>query len=271
MTSESVAGSHDTPDAGPPTDDVRGLFDEATFVGTIEIHRPPHNYLNGDTLAHVVDLASELEVRGARALLLCSAGKNFCAGADFGGGDAGGRTGAPHLYDIGIKLLEQPLPIVAALQGATVGGGVGLCLVADIRVASPESRFWVNFARIGTHHGFGMTVTLPMAVGPQTAVDLLYSGRRIDGTTARSIGLCDHLVPGEVLRPRALQVAAEIAAAAPLAIRAIRATMRQQVIEGVRAAMTRERAVQEQLAGTVDFAEGTRAVRARRAPRFVGH
>jgi enoyl-CoA hydratase/carnithine racemase len=252
------------------TDEVRVDLDDRTHVGTIEIRRPPNNYFNGDVLARVVDVAQALDSLGARALVLCSEGKNFCAGADFGGAGgtvSGGRT---DVYELGISLLEQPLPIVAAVQGGAIGGGVGLALVADLRVASPESYFWVNFSRLGIHHGFGISVTLPLVVGHQHAIELLYTGRRIDGKTASDIGLCDYLTPADLIRARAGELAAEIAAAAPLATRAIRKTMRGRLVDEVKAAMAAERVVQDQLIRTEDFREGTAAVRERRQPVFRG-
>lgn len=263
--------SADGPVAGADlsSDDVRVLIDEGTHVGTVEICRPPNNFFDGDVLAQVVDVAYKLGSLGARALVLCSAGKNFCAGADFSGARAVGGSRSD-VYELGISLLEQPLPIVAALQGATVGGGVGLALVADFRIASPLSHFWVNFSRLGIHHGFGITVTLPLAVGHQKAIELLYTGRRVDGETALRIGLCDYLVPADQIRVRATELAAEIAAAAPLATRAIRQTMRGQFVEDVKAAMTAERAIQDRLVKTEDFIEGTSAVRERRQPEFRG-
>jgi enoyl-CoA hydratase/carnithine racemase len=204
--------------------------------------------------------------------MLCSEGKNFCAGADFG--DSAGALvgdGAAHLYDIAIRLFEQPLPMVAAVQGAAIGGGLGLALAADARIASPESRFSANFARLGFHHGFGLTVTLPLVAGHQAALDLLYTGRRVDGTAAYALGLCDELVSADDVRARAIARAGEIAASAPLAVRSIRNTLRGPVIEQLRAAMAHERAEQERLQQTADFHEGLAASRERRSPNFLGH
>jgi enoyl-CoA hydratase/carnithine racemase len=249
--------------------EVGVLYDPSNFVGTIEIRRPPHNYFNGDVLADVAEIARKLADRGARALVLCSEGKNFCAGADFGnaaGPSGGGRT---DVYEIGISLLEQPLPIVAAIQGGVIGGGVGLALVADFRVAAPSSYFWVNFARLGLHHGFGLTVTLPRVIGYQAATELLYTGRRIDGTTARQMGLCDYLVPADELRSKAHELAGEMAAAAPLAVQGMRRTMRSALAREAKAAMDAERVVQNELIKTADFKEGTTAVRERRQPQFM--
>src|SRR6185295_18257851 len=91
-------------------------------------------------------------------------------------------------------------PVVAAVQGAAIGGGLGLALWPDFRIAAPEARFSANFARLGFHHGFGLTVTLPRVVGQQRALELLYTGARIDGKRAHAIGLVDRLVPLAALR-----------------------------------------------------------------------
>lgn len=261
--------SADTEPAGIA--DVAVTVDDATSVATVEIRRGPHNFFDIAVLGAVADSLDRLAAGGARAVVLCSEGKNFCAGADFTGRAAAlGTAGAPHLYDVAIRLFEQPLPIVAAVQGAAIGGGLGLALAADFRVASPESRFAANFAMLGFHHGFGLTVTLPLVVGHQAALDLLYTGRRIDGGTAHRLGLCDALVPADQLRARASEMAGEIAAAGPLATRSIRATMRGPLVEQVRAAMAHERAEQTRLQATEDFREGIAATAERRPPRFTG-
>src|SRR5205814_9260101 len=125
-------------------------------------------------------------------------------------------------YAQAVRLFVAATPVVAAVQGAAIGGGLGLALSADFRVASPSSRFPANFARLGIHHGFGMTVTLPAVVGMQAALDLLYTGRRVKGDQAHALGLCDRLVADGELRDAAHVLAAEIAASAPLAVRSIR-------------------------------------------------
>src|SRR5215475_9905172 len=196
------------------------------FVGTAQINRPPNNFFDAELIGSLADSYEWLEAHGARAIVLASAGKNFCAGADFTGRSAAGRVdgggGAGELYAQALRLFEAPLPVVAAVQGAAVGGGLGLACAADFRVASPQSRFSVNFAMIGLHHGFALTVTLPPIVGQQRATELLYTGKRIGGEEAARIGLADRLVDAGELRAAARELAAEIAAAAPLAVRAIR-------------------------------------------------
>jgi enoyl-CoA hydratase/carnithine racemase len=122
---------------------------------------------------------------------------------------------------------------------------------------------------LGFHHGFALTVTLPRAVGHQVAADLLYTGRRVGGQEARAMGLCDRLVEEDELLQRATDYAASIAASGPLAIRSIRATLRQGLVERVRLAMEHECAEQERLRRTADFAEGLRASEERREPNFT--
>jgi len=245
-------------------------------VGIAEIGRPPDNFFDAELIASLADSFEWLEADGARAIVLCSQGKHFCAGADFTGRSAharriGAAGGARELYDQALRLFEAPLPVVAAVQGAAVGGGLGLACAADFRVASPQSRFSANFARIGLHQGFALSATLPSIIGQQPATDLLYTGRRVSGEEAARLGLADRLAEDHsVLRDAAVTYAAEIAAAAPLAVRSIRATMRAGLADRARAAMDRELAEQQKLWPTEDFAEGVRAAAERRAARFAG-
>jgi 2-(1,2-epoxy-1,2-dihydrophenyl)acetyl-CoA isomerase len=200
--------------------------------------------------------------------VLCSTGRHFCAGANFAGtGDAGAQA----LYAQAVRLFAAATPVVAAVQGAAIGGGLGLALSADFRVATPSTRFAANFARLGIHHGFGITVTLPAAVGMQAALELLYTGRRVKGEEAHALGLCDRLADEEELRGAARGMASQIAASAPLAVQSIRQTMRGDLPDRVRAATQREHVQQARLFATDDFREGVQATAERRTPRFSGH
>ena len=238
-------------------------------VAVVEIHRGPNNFFDEELLG---EIAAELHRLGgdpaARAVVLCSEGKHFCAGADLRGIDA---EGIRRVYRQAFAIFTARVPIVAAIQGAAVGGGLGLALAADFRVAGPNARFSANFARLGFHHGFGLSVTLPDAVGQQAAAWLLYTGRRIAGEEAHALGLCDRLAATtEQIRAEALAMAVELAAAAPLSVRAIRATMRGTLPARVREAVELERKEQDRLRRTGDFAEGVAASGERREPRFKG-
>jgi 2-(1,2-epoxy-1,2-dihydrophenyl)acetyl-CoA isomerase len=243
------------------------------FVVTAELNRPPANFFDETLLAGLAHLLEELSGDpGCRAVVLCAAGKHFCAGADFSGRstDRGVGDSPTRVYRQATRLFRAGVPIVAAVQGSAVGGGLGLACVADFRVASPETRFVANFSKLGFHQGFGLTVSLPEIVGRQAATEMLYTSARIDGTRAREIGLADRLVPAAELRSAASALAAEIAAAAPLAVASIRATMRQGLAERVEAALERELAEQQRLSRTADWAEGIRASQERRPPVFEG-
>src|SRR5260370_19148070 len=180
-----------------------GTWVSADLVGTAEIARSPDNFFDVDLIASLADAYAWLDGQaGARAVVLCSEGKHFCAGADFSGRSGQARPGAGgarNLYVEAVRLFEAQLPVVAAVQGAAVGGGLGLACSADFRVASPQARFVANFARLGLHHGFGLTVTLPPIVGQQRAMDMLFTGRRGGGEEAARIGLADP--PARPARP----------------------------------------------------------------------
>lgn len=249
-------------------------------VALMEIQRPPHNYFDaalisalGDALA---DIDRETEVR---AIVLASDGRSFCAGAQLGGGapreeieppPPGDRHGGIRLYRDAVRIFEAETPIVAAVQGAAIGGGLGLACAADFRIASPEARFSSNFAQLGFHQGFGLTVTLPRIVGQQAAWRMLMTGARISGEDAHRIGLADDLVAPEDLRPKAMELAQEIASAAPLAVRSIRRTLRHGLADEIRLITDREQVEQDWLRRTEDFREGVRATAERRPGNFQG-
>ena len=237
-------------------------------VGVVQLNRPPNNYFDTALIVGVAEAYEELDRSGwCRAIVLGSEGRHFCAGLDFAA-NAGQDIAA--LYSAALRLFAAPLPVVAAVQGAAIGGGCGLALSADFRVATAQSRFSANFSRLGFHHGFALTVTLPAAVGRQAAADLLLSGRRVRGEQALALGLCDRLAGEDDLLADTVAYADELAAAGPLAVRSIRATLRSGLVEEARLAMEHEYAEQTWLRDTADFAEGLRAAAELRDPVFRG-
>lgn len=240
------------------------------FVATMEIRRPPNNFFDITLIEAMAAAVSALDHDPrCRAIVLCADGKHFCAGADFAA-SSDDRTAGRHLYDAATDLFATKTPVVAAIQGAAIGGGLGVACFADFRIAAPEARFSANFARLGFHHGFGLSVTLPALVGQQRALELLYTGRRIDGDEAVRIGLADRLAPLADLRAAARSLAVEIATSAPLAVASIRETMRGDLAGRIRMATDREQAEQDRLRHTDDWREGVQAMSERRSPRFTG-
>jgi enoyl-CoA hydratase/carnithine racemase len=250
--------------------DAVSVEQHGEYVGVVSLCRPPNNFFDTALLREVADAYDELDRTGwCRAVVLAAEGKHFCAGLDFAS-NAG--QDIAELYRQALRLFAAPLPVVAAVQGAAIGGGLGLALSADFRVATAASRFSANFSRLGFHHGFALTVTLPAAVGQQAAADLLLTGRRIGGEEAFDLGLCDRLAgdaEGDLMTDT-LAYAGELAGSGPLAVRAILATLRLGLVESAKAAMEQECSEQLRLQGTADFAEGVRAAAERRAPRFSG-
>lgn len=244
-------------------------------VAVVSFERAPHNYFTPELIAALAGALEDLAGDGrTRAVVLRGEGRHFCAGADFSSsrdGSAGddGDLDVHALYEHAIRLFEQPLPVVAQLQGAVIGGGLGLALAADFRVAAEGTRLAANFAKLGIHQGFGLTVTLPRLVGEQRAADLLLTGRSVRAPEALALGLVDAIAPADEVAGAAVAKAAELAANAPLAVRAIRRTLREGLVNRIRAAVEREAAEQRLLFRTSDFREGVAAAAERRLASFT--
>lgn len=248
-------------------------------VATIEIRRPPYNFFDIGLIRQIADALDAFDADVAvRAVVLASQGKAFCAGAnlkdpagqDSGADPATGLGSIGHLYREAVRIFRARKPIVAAVHGAAVGGGLGLAVSADFRVACPEARFCANFTKLGFHPGFGLTVTLPDLIGRSNAELMFYTSRRVTGEDAYRMGLANVLVAQAEVRAAAHRLAAEIAECAPLGLLATRATLRAGLADRVLAATDRELAEQTRLRSTEDFREGVRATEERRPANFVG-
>jgi enoyl-CoA hydratase/carnithine racemase len=242
-------------------------------IAVLEIDRPPHNHVSVELMHDLADALHLIDVeRDLRVSLLCSAGKNFCAGADLvspsGITNPGAGPGINALYVEAVRLFSAKKPIVAAVQGAAVGAGLGLALVADFRIAAPDARFTANFVKLGFHPGFGISHTLPRLIGGQRAALMCLTGRRIKADEALAWGLVDEVA--DDARGAAMKLAAEIAENAPLAVQSTRATLRHELAEKVKAQTDHEFAEQSALRKTKDYAEGVRAVAERRPGNFTG-
>ncbi|MGB9263769.1 MAG: enoyl-CoA hydratase/isomerase family protein [Pseudolabrys sp.] len=255
-------------------------IEKTGHVALVEIRRPPNNFFD---IPLIKDIAGAFESfdedSNIRAIVLAAQGKAFCAGANFGDGstlDARGRRsnepgpGVAPLYIEGNRLFRTKKPIIAAVHGAAVGGGLGLAMVADFRVTCPEARFCANFTRLGFHPGFGLTVTLPAVIGETKASLMFYTSRRVPGDEAYAMGLADVLVRQDQVRDAAIKLAAEIGENSPLGLIATRMTMRGGIADRVREATDHELEEQTRLRKTDDFKEGVKSMSERRVPDFKG-
>ncbi|MBO0842505.1 MAG: enoyl-CoA hydratase/isomerase family protein, partial [Nocardioides sp.] len=193
-------------------------------VAIVELHRPPANFFDRDVLGAIADAGEQAAADGARAIVLCSEGKHFCAGASLGDstGALDPRAAAEKVYEQAVRIFRLDIPVVAAVQGAAVGGGLGLACAADFRVAGPRTRFEANFARLGFHCGFALSLSLPRIVGDPAAQRMLCTGLPVRAEEALRLGLADRLAGEGEERTVALELALELAAAAPLAVRSMR-------------------------------------------------
>ena len=241
------------------------------FVATVEIQRPPHNFFSYGLIQALAACFEDLGKDPAcRVIVLCSQGKNFCAGADFTRDSQSDDGKGGHLYVEAVRLFRAPKPVIGVIQGAAIGGGLGLSVMPDFRVGCPESRFAANFTRLGFHPGFGLTTTLPDLIGKSKAEMMFYTSRRIKGEEALEMGLLDVLVPQDQIRDAAREFATEIAECSPLAIMETRKTMRGALADRVKAATDHELEIQDRLRATEDFKEGVRAMSERRTPNWQG-
>lgn len=244
-------------------------------VAIVEIQRPPHNFFDVALIEDLADAFAAMDAdNDCRALVLAAQGKAFCAGANFSSGpsvlEQSDGKGRNPLYVAAVRLFSNNKPVVGAIHGAAIGGGLGLALVPDFRVTCPEASFAANFTKLGFHPGFGLTHTLPAIIGQQKAALMFYTGRRIKGDQAYDWGLADVLTSADQVRSGAIALAQEIAGNAPLAVMSVRATLRQGLTEMLQAVTDHEAREQDWQRLTEDFREGVISVAERRAGLFKG-
>ncbi|MFP6803774.1 MAG: enoyl-CoA hydratase/isomerase family protein [Pseudomonadales bacterium] len=241
-----------------------------------EIKRPPNNFFDHQLIKDLADCFEDIDKHNdIRAIVLCAEGKHFCAGANFGSSvraaELEQRTENDRnpLYDEAVRLFRCNKPVIAAVQGAAVGGGFGLALMADFRVVCPATRMTANFVKLGFTPGFGLTHTLERIVGAQRANLMFLTGRRINGETAQEWGLGDIYTDTDNVRSAAIELAQEIAENAPLALLSLREQMRPNIAEAVNDVTTIESREQKWLQQTSDHKEGIKAVAEKRAGNFT--
>src|SRR3981189_46136 len=251
-------------------------------VGLIEIRKPPLNFFDIWLINQIADALEEFDRDiEIRAVVLAAQGKAFCAGANFNDParqeqeareklDPASNLPINHLYVQAVRIFRNKKPIVAAVHGAAIGGGLGLAVSADFRVTCPEARFAANFTKLGFHPGFGLTATLPELVGKNNAELIFYTSRRVAGEEATRMGLANWCVPQDQVRAEGMKLANEIAECSPLGLLSTRATMRAGLAERVMAATNHELAEQTRLRSTEDFKEGIKATEERRVANFRG-
>ena len=216
--------------------------------------------------------------RSVRALVVTGTGPAFCSGADLSWLDQGSadentpdrlREKMLPFYRAWLAPRSLSVPVIAAVNGPAVGAGLCLALSCDLRYAAPAATFSAPFIELGTHGGMAASWLLPEAVGLPRAREMLYTGRVVGAAEALEWGLVSGVAEDVV--SRAVEVAAGIAAAAPIAVRLTKAGLAQTAGNGFETALQWEALAQPVTMSTDDIHEGIRARRERRSPTFEGH
>jgi enoyl-CoA hydratase len=232
--------------------------------------------MGDDLTARCAELADDTSVR---AVVLTGAPPAFSAGGDLDMLEDLGRRAREEGFDATdhmrafyrrfLAVRDLPQPVVAAINGHAVGAGLCVALACDLRIVAAEAKVGLNFARLGLHPGMGGSWLLPRTLGEQQAKLWLYTGRLFSGLEAAADGLALEALPAGQVLDAARGLAAEIAAASPVVVRQLKATL-ATLPPDLDAALDREAAAQAVNYASEDLAEGLAAGRARRAPSFPG-
>ncbi|MEZ4287950.1 MAG: enoyl-CoA hydratase/isomerase family protein [Polyangiales bacterium] len=203
------------------------LYSRTGSIGTLLLNRPDQrNSMTPELLDEFSSVLDEVVAdKQARAVIITGKGNCFSAGADLNSSmQRSDDRVLPHqasfgMYEPFLKVLKVQAPVIAAMNGHAVGGGFGLCLLADMRIANRSAKYGANFARLGIHSGMAISFLLPRLVGVARASELLFTGALVDGQEAERIGLVNHAVGPDDVVPQATILAERIASAAPLAFR----------------------------------------------------
>ena len=254
-------------------------FSERIAPGIVQLtlNRPSaRNALSTALITRLLDqLGALAEDQALRALILTGAGDlAFCAGADLherrSMDGAQRREHTESINALADAIALFPTPVIAAIRGYALAGGTELAIACDIRIASTDATFGLPEVKIGIFPGAGGLVRLPRLIGPSNAKELIYTGRQVPAREAFEFGLIDHLVaPADVL-PAAHKLAEEIAANAPLAVRAAKRALWESEGLPERAAHKIVQQHRRSLDDTRDYAEGLTAFAERRTPQFEG-
>ncbi len=254
------------------------LFEVRDAIASITLNRGDNrNSMTPELLSDFAEAITQVQASPeVRAVVITGKGSCFSAGADF---KSNIQIEDPSLlehersyqmYEPFLKVLDVKVPVIAALNGHAVGGGFGLSLVCDIRIACNTSKYGANFTRLGLHPGMGISYLLPRLIGVSRANELLFTGRLMLGVEAAQIGLASVSVPqGEVLST-AMEMATSIANNAPAAVRLTKESIREHLGWNPRQGAYREAYAQAATVKMQDAKEGMSALLEKRSPVFTG-
>ena len=256
------------------------LFGLEGQVAILTLNRPEAlNAMTPELLDLLDAYLSRVEADPAiRVVVLTGSGeKSFCVGADlkarqqeFTGGQISRDPFAEGVERVFGHIERLPRPVLAAINGYALGGGLELALTADLRVAAEEARFGFPEAKVGSMPGAGGTQRLPRVVGVSRAKELMFVGDHIDAREAHRIGLVNRVVPRADLMTTTLELARTIGQRAPLSLQAIKAAVDYGMDHPLEDGLAFERARFAALRDSEDRKEGIAAFLEKREPHFAG-
>jgi enoyl-CoA hydratase len=254
------------------------LVEREGAIATITLNRPKQ--LNALSQAVISELLGAFDEIGSdpevRAVILTGSGdRAFAAGADIGElaqlqSPSEGRRLAARSHSLGRKMADLPQPIIAAINGFALGGGLELALACDFRIAGDTAQVGLPEVTLGIIPGWGGTQRLPRLVGPGMAKLLMMTGERIDAAEALRIGLIERVTPAAELMSAARQLAEKLAALPPLSISAIKQAVNHGLNMSLDDANMYESGLFAELTATEDAKEGTRAFVEKRKAEWRG-
>ncbi|MGH9388627.1 MAG: enoyl-CoA hydratase/isomerase family protein, partial [Vicinamibacteria bacterium] len=237
------------------------------------------NALDDDVFQALRDaIAGARSDRDTRVFVLTGAGRAFCAGGDiqaqkrrFEWSAAEQEARLRKMNDGVVRpLAELPIPTIASVNGDAMGGGLGLALACDMRLAADTARFGFAFLRIGLSFDMGVGFFLPRAIGLARAAELAYTGEIVGAEEALRMGLVNRVVSGSTLAKETDELARRIAAGPPLALRATKALLRESPFLSLERELSMEAKAQSRLFRSEDYREGVEAFLEKRKPDFRG-
>ncbi|QLL09237.1 enoyl-CoA hydratase/isomerase family protein [Mycobacterium vicinigordonae] len=261
-----------------PTDTV--AYEVHAGVATITLDRPAAaNALNRPMKIQLLRaLSAARNDPSVRTVAIVATGKNFCVGQDLEEHVAALRanpaqamgTVREHYNPIMLALNAIKVPVVAAINGACVGAGLGLVLAADIRIAGSRAKFGAAFAGIGLASDSALSASLPRLIGAGRATALFLLGGNIDAATAHNWGMVHQVVDDEILRDVAIEMAGRLAAGPTQAFVSIKELMAANAITSLAEVLEREAAAQQRLGASIDHGVAVEAFLAKKKPAFSG-
>lgn len=253
------------------------IFEKRSNYGIITLNRPDKlNALNFQLFTELDTLIKEIELdESINALILTGSGdKAFAAGADIKELNSSNVRSGKQFSEFGSKVmlrLEQlRIPVIAAINGFALGGGLELALSCHIRFASEKAKMGQPEVNLGIIPGYGATQRLPKIVGKAKALELIISAKTIDAQYAKSIGLVNDVFPNDELLPKTIEFVELVLTKAPLAVSAAVECVNSSQNLDLQEGLAYESFRFGDICGTQDFKEGTSAFLEKRNPNFCG-